>query len=480
METVNKEERPPLKLNYKRTFVIGFAFFGILPLWGIYNNYCANFLSEMFKTLMYPDIDFDVSSAEATNAVLEVQYLVGIIMALDNVFALVMLPIFGNLSDKTHSKIGKRMPFILIGTFIAAIAFPFIPLFYYWNNIVGLIITMVVVIFFMMMYRNPAVALMPDITPKPLRSRANGIINLVGYIGAIVGAGLGMLLPFTKYLSSSDTVGRIWIIETPFLIASILMVVTCLVLFFKIKENKIEEEMADDMRRGEEEAAVADAVTEDAPMSKANKKMLILILAAEVLWFMSFNAIETFMSNYTLYYLNASTGSSSIATAVLTVCSLVTFIFAGRLADKIGRKWTIVLGLSIIVLALLAACFVEPLTIASGETMAAFPWVLYVVFAFAGIGWALVNCCSFPMVVELCPKSKIGKFTGYYYTASMLAQSVTPILIGLLFKQLKLWQVLPIYSTVLMAAALVVFLFVKNIKSTKASSKVGIEALDQE
>jgi maltose/moltooligosaccharide transporter len=465
------KEQKPLKLNYKRTFIIGFAFFGILMLWQVYNTYCPSMLTELLKTAM------------GTNDSTQVQYIVGIIMAMDNVAALFMLPIFGHLSDKTKTPIGKRMPYIIGGTIIAAAVFPFIPLCFHWNSLAGVIATMAIVLFFMMMYRNPAVALMPDITPKPLRSRANGIINLVGYIGAICAGGLAIFLKFTTYMSTKN----LWVIETPFLVASGLMLVTAAVLFFKIKENKIEEEMEPEMRRGEELAATEEKVVDDDPMPKKNLIMLILILTAEFLWFFSFNAIETFGQNYGIYYLGCESSKMSTATIILTICSLVTFIPAGYLADKIGRKWTIVIGLSIIIGLLLWGCFIKPTGITYDVTVDGvtttyqkFPWAFYLIFGGCGVGWAMVNCCSFPMVVELCSSKKIGRFTGYYYAASMAAQSLTPIVMGLIFKVSGAYWVMPIYSCASMAAALIVFLFVKNVRAKKVQNKKGLEGLDQD
>jgi len=457
----------PLKLNYKRTFIIGFAFFGILMLWQIYNAYCPSMLTELLKKAMGTD--------DST----QVQYIVGIIMAMDNVAALVMLPIFGHISDKTRTPIGKRMPYIIIGTLISAAVFPLIPLFFYLNNLAGVIAMMAIVLFFMMMYRNPAVALMPDITPKPLRSRANGIINLVGYIGAISAGGLAIFLKFTTFTATHN----LWIIETPFLIASVLMVLTCLFLFLKIKENKIEEEMGPELARGEKLAATEEKVADDAPMPRKNLVMLILILAAEFLWFFSFNALETFGQNYGIYYLKAESSGMSTATIILTICSLITFVPAGYLADKIGRKWTIVIGLSIIIAVLFWGCFIRPSDVTyfvDGTEYHKFPWAFYVIFGMAGVGWAMVNCCSFPMVVELCSNKKIGRFTGYYYAASMAAQSITPIVMGLIFKITSAYWVMPIYSCVAMSAALIVFLFVKNVKANKVQNKKGLESLDQE
>ena len=225
-----------LKLNIKRTCLIGFAFFGILLLWQVYDSWCPTFLTELFKET------FNATTEE------EVQYLVGIMMAFDNLAALILLPIFGTLSDKTKSPIGKRMPYILVGTLVCAIAFPFIPVLFHYHNLAGVIVMMFIVVVFMMMYRNPAVSLMPDMTPKPLRSRANGIINIMGYIGGAFGTLVGIVFVLSSYLNDEGSweYNNIWAIEAPFLIASILMVISALVLFFTIKENKIALEVKDE------------------------------------------------------------------------------------------------------------------------------------------------------------------------------------------------------------------------------------------
>ncbi len=227
---------PGLKLNYRRTFLIGFAFFGILLLWQVYDSWCPTFLTDIFARRMY-----NISSAELKagdpGKILNVQWIVGIIMACDNLAALILLPIFGSLSDRTKTPIGKRMPYILVGTLVVAIAFPFIPLFFHYNNILGMVIMMAIVLMFMMMYRNPAVALMPDITPKPLRAKANGIINIMGYIGGAFATVLGLFLVLSSYINAPDAERNLWVIELPFIIASVLMVISALVLFATIREN---------------------------------------------------------------------------------------------------------------------------------------------------------------------------------------------------------------------------------------------------
>ncbi len=479
----------PLKLNKKRTAYIGIAFFGILLLWGIYNSYCGNFLTFMFAEKMFGLTSEQLKDAANADKFINVQYLVGIIMALDNIAALFLMPLFGNLSDKTHTKLGKRMPYIIVGTVVSAIALPFIPLFFaegYINQnldvaLPGVISMMVVVLFFMMMYRSPAVALMPDLTPKPLRSRANGIINLIGFLGGAVAVIFAMVMPFSNFVTNGKTgYKNIWWIEIPFIVASVVMLISLGILLWKVKENKIEADVAEEMKRGDKLAETVDEVKDEGPLSKENRKNLILILIAEALWFMSFNAIETFMSNYTMFYLDASTASKGYLDAVNGLCGAVAFVFAGRVADRIGRKRTILIGLCVVTASYLAFCF-TPSGIAANTAYTFsknIPWFLFIVFACAGAGASFIHNCSFPMVVDFCNSGKIGKFTSYYYGASMLAQSITPILIGLIFKATGQWQALPIYSTALMAMALIVFLFVKAPMKDKTENKKGLEALD--
>ena len=366
-----------LKLNYKRTFLIGFAFFGILLLWQVYDSWCPTFLTDIFARRMYGISSAELKAGDPAK-ILNVQWLVGIIMACDNLAALILLPIFGNLSDKTVTPIGKRMPYILTGTFVAAVAFPFIPLFFHYNNIAGMVVMMGIVLIFMMMYRNPAVALMPDITPKPLRAKANGIINIMGYLGGAFATVLGIFLKLSDYINAADEARKVWTIELPFIIASVLMVISALVLFFTVKENRIAEEMKDEMAEGERLAAVETPVDDDKPMSRANKHMLLAILGAEFLWFMADNAIGTYIGNYVIYYLNSSSSATMILTIAGGLASVVGFAIAGGIADKIGRKWTITAGLGVTFVALIFMCFVTPtgrVTGAHGEY--AFPAALY-------------------------------------------------------------------------------------------------------
>lgn len=478
---VSKPSQAPFKLNYKRTLLIGFAFFGILLLWQVYDSWCPTFLTELFQEAL---------QAESQT---EVQYLVGIMMALDNLAALILLPVFGHLSDKTHTRIGKRMPYILVGTFVCAVAFPFIPVLFHYHNLAGVIALMAIVVVFSMMYRNPAVSLMPDMTPKPLRSKANGLINIMGYVGGACGTLVGVFFVLSDYLGTKDNPhwslgpshSNIWIIEIPFLLASVLMLISALVLFFTIKENKIEKEMEPEMKRGEEEAATADKVSDEAPLTKANRTMLFLILGAEFFWFMADNGIGTFMGNYSLYYLHCKTSSNLINTIVGGLGSVVGFAVGGLIASKIGRKWTVFSGLALTgtCLAVWAVLtFAIPVATPAPGTYNAFPWYLFVIWGLKGFGMSLVHVNSYPMVVELCTGKKIGAYTGYYYASSMAAQTITPIALGSLLFVLgeqDSWKFLPVYAVSCLAISLVIFLFVKNVKTKKTEFKVGLEGIGE-
>lgn len=456
-------EKAPLKLNVKRTFIIGFAFFGILMLWQVYNTYCPLFLTEiLINKFEGKDTDY--------------QYIVGVMMALDNLFALFMLPLFGSLSDKTNTKFGKRMPYIVIGTILSAIVFPLIAVMFAIKSLAGVIIMMCLTLVFMQMYRNPAVALMPDITPKPLRSKANAIINVVGYVGAILGGAVAMFIPFAKFKTNTG------VLLIPFLASCVAMIGTIIVLFIKIKENKIIEEMKEDMQRGEEETELEEKVVENAPLSRKNKISLIILIVAVFLWFASFNSVETFWSSYGQNHLKI--GNYSLFTIVLTIASLSAFVPAALVAEKIGRKWTIVIGLGCVMVGLMLITFIPQNPEIIGFTIDGeihkTPFALYPCFALCGIGWAFINCCSYPMVVELANGNNVGKYTGLYYAASMLAQTLTPVVAGLLVYKAEKWDILFVYATIVMAAALIVFVFVNNIKTKNVKIKKGLEAFDQD
>ncbi len=505
MEQTVQKAKPAFKLNYKRTLLIGFAFFGILLLWQVYDSWCPTLLSELFARAMHPEFvtlraqnDAD-SIAKCNEIIRSVQYPVGIMMAIDNLAALILLPIFGRLSDKTRTRIGKRMPYILVGTFVCAVAFPFIPLLYHSvivdgvqvGKIIGIIILTATVVFFAMMYRNPAVALMPDITPKPLRSKANGLINIMGYIGGAFATVVGLVFVLSDYLGTKidpDTglykahtwqYHNIWSLMMPFFIASVLMLVSAIVLFLKVRENEIAEEMKEEMARGEVNDETIEVIPENEEhISKARKIMLIFILAAEFFWFMADNGVATFMGNYTIYFLGADSSKMMWNVIIGGVGSVIGFAVGGIIAGKIGRKWSIFTGLGLTLLAYLVWSI---LTFTIHFKAGDFPIWIYALWFIKGFGMSLVHVNSYPMVVELCPNSKIGKFTGYYYAASMLAQTITPIALGTLLLLPKFsWEFLPVYGGTCVVFSIVIFFFVKNVKGRKTEIKKGLEAFDSD
>ena len=417
-----------LKLNVKRTMFIGLAFFTILMLWQVYNHYASLFLEDLLVT------KFGGKSTDYA-------YIIGAIMAADNLFGLFMLPLFGGLSDKTNSKYGKRMPYIFVGTILAAIIFPLIPFFYLKNSLVGVFIAMGLTLLVMNMYRNPAVALMPDITPKPLRSKANGIINFVGYLGAIFAGAIAMFIKPDK--ASAITL-------VPFILTSVLMILALVVLVVKIKERKLLEETKEEMAIGETMADTDELVAEDKPLSKNDKYNLIILIISVFFWFFGFNAIESFGSIYANNIFNNPKIWGTVV-IVMTVCSLITFIPAGMLADKIGRKNTVLIGLACIIVGAGLCSFYKSYNIS-----------FLLLIALCGIGWAMINCNSYPMVVEIANKENIGKYTGYYYTASMLAQTITPIFVGILFYFSNVgYAILFPYAAISMLIATVLFFTIR-------------------
>ena len=491
------------KTYLKRTLWIGLAFFGILLVWQLYNSYCSPMLSFLFARH-----DYAAKVAEgathgwttmtellAHGLITEAEYLniqwkVGIIMALDNIAALFIMPLFGRWSDKTKTKLGKRMPYIIVGSVVTAIVLPFVPLFFslgmantdatLMGMIVGMVAMMVLIIVFMMSYRSPAVALMPDLTPKPLRSKANGIINIVGYVGGAVGSVFAIVIPVTKYIDGGGK--SLFMLEIPFIVCSLFLLGSLALLLWKVKENKLHEELDEEIKRGDAFAESAEIVKSNEKLSKTNLRNLILILIAEMLWFMSLNAVETFQTNYVMFWLNTSSSGGAIMTVVSGAASVAGFLLAGFIADKIGRKWTIFLGICLVAACYLAYSFVPRVVVpadASADQIftATLPWFFFILLPTIGLGSSLIHICSFPLVTDYCTSEKIGRFTALYYTASMLAQSITPIVIGFIFMATS-WQALPIYSASLMAAAGLVFFFVRAPKRNDSGANAkGLAAL---
>lgn len=455
-------EEKKLKLNYKLTFKVALAFFGILMLWQVYNTYCPIILEAMLKEL----------------GLTETNYIVGIIMALDNVAAIFIMPIFGRLSDKTKTRFGKRMPYIVIGMLLTIVTFPFIALMCMWNNFAGVIAFMLLFLIIMQSYRSPAVALMPDLTPKPLRSGANGIVNLVGYMGGVFATVLGMFSIFK--LNSQSSLNEIqnkviW----PFIVCTAVLIIVLILMIIFIKENNLLNQTREDVLYGEKLSDTHEIINEDNVLSKKDKRNLFIILAAIVLWYMGFNSFETFGSLFFKNVVGDSTMYSTMA-MVLSIVSIVTFIFFSTISNRIGRKLSIIIGLVAIAIALASVALVSILpniTFVDEEANVMIGWKIFFIgmSVLIGFGWALVNVNSFPMVVEYSNTKNLGKFTSFYYISSMIAQSITPIVVGLIMDFNTLGQrLLFVYASSLMVLSIIAVIFVKekiSIKDRMSKSK---------
>ena len=426
-----------MKLNYKRTVLIGLAFLTISAFWQMYDNVIPLILKNTFGLG---------------------ETVTGAIMAADNVLALFLLPVFGSLSDKVKTPIGRRMPFILGGT---ALAFVFIMLLPFADNTENLILFVVglfVLLIAMGTYRSPAVALMPDLTPKVLRSKANAIINLMGAVGGV------FTLIMIKILVGKGDRPNYYPLFTA---VGILMVVGVIVLFFTIKENKLRKEVGvESEAANEDEKAVSNEANVSGPLPKDVKKSLIFILMSVAFWFIAYNAVTTAFSRYATHVWGLEGGGYADCLMIATVAAIISYIPIGAISSKIGRKKTIQIGI-----VLLGSCFlVAALYPTYHVTMVIF-------FAIIGFAWAAIGVNSYPMVVEMSKAGDVGKYTGLYYTFSMAAQVITPILSGALLEHVSYRTLFP-YSVAFCVLAFITMSQVKHGDSKPIPKKDILENLD--
>lgn len=513
-----------MKLNYKRIILVGFAFFLIQAFWQAYDNTIPMILTNKFG----------MSQAWS-----------GAIMALDNVLALFMLPLFGAISDKHHSKWGRRTPFIVVGTLIAAvmlIALSFVDnaqlhhisdvaaiddpaaleTIYdreadetlltpggqkfvlsrqftkeeftqirsqitvdgaavtnpdYTNyvmparqacawdatakspvTLVFFIAPLLVILVSMAVFRSPAVALMPDVTLKPLRSKANAVINLMGSAGGILVLVLGMVFATSAVRNSlMNYIGY-------FAVIAAIMLAALVVFMLTVREN----EWAAEMQQQSVELGLEDkeeAATGERKLSVDEVKSLIFLLLSIVLWFFGYNAVT---SKYSVYASNILHKDYNLTLIIAQAAAIISYLPVGFIASRVGRKKTILAGVIMLTAAFTTASFMS----AESPTM-----LMNAMFALAGIAWATINVNSFPMVVEMCSGGNVGKYTGFYYTASMAAQVATPMLSGLLMDRMGMHVLFP-YAAVFTALAFVTMLFVRH-GDSKPEAKWGLEALDE-
>lgn len=433
-----------MKLNYKRTILIGFAFMSILAFWQFYDQVIPYLLEKVFSL-----------STFAANA----------IMSIDNVLAIFMLPLFGMISDRTKTPLGKRTPYILFGTIVAVILMLIMSVFVGEVNFWGFIITLVAVLIVMAVYRTPAVAYMPDVTPKSLRSQGNAIINLVGYIGGIFATVVMMFMLKSSKNAQGETVySNDQSFYPVFITIAAFMLVAVLIMVFTVKENK---EVAATKPYMEEES---EETTEEGKLSKPVFKSLVLILLSVFLWFMAYNAVTTAFSRYCVNVWGADLGTSSSYLLTATVAAIAAFVPLGFLSAKVGRKKTVLIGIVMMTVCYFIAIFLRTQT----------P-IMYLIFGVVGIGWAAINVNSFPMVVEMSSGADVGKYTGFYYTFSMAAQITTPLLSGLLIDKLGFgYNVLFPYAVAFSVLSFVTMSMVKHGDQKPQKAKSILESFDVE
>ncbi len=433
-----------MKLNVKRTALVGLAFMSISAFWQLYD----------FSVPLILKNTYALGDTAA-----------GAVMAMDNIVALFLLPLFGALSDRCTMKMGRRMPFMLFGGILAAglaLLIPFVtkaaPLPVFLALLAALLISMAT-------FRSPTVALMPDVTPKPLRSKGNAIINLMGAIGgALVLALTNVLLVKTVNAAGETVSDYIWL----YLTVSLLLIGSMLVIRFVIPERKLAAEADAINRRLDAEKAPEPVPNVPArKLSKSELTSLVLILCSVSLWFMGYNAVTTAFSKYAMQVLHVAETAAANCVLVATVVAILSYWPVGQLSSKFGRKKMIMGGIALLMVAFLAAGLLKELT-----------FVAYICFALVGMGWASIGVNSYPMVVELASGGDVGKYTGYYYTFSMAAQVLTPILSGALLEHVGYWTLFP-YAFVMLTLAMLTMSRVKH-GDSKPEAKKGLEALDVE
>ncbi|MBN1178782.1 MAG: SLC45 family MFS transporter [Anaerolineae bacterium] len=390
------------KLNYGKTFLIGFGFFGISVMWTLYNAYVPIYLQAGHAGFdAQGELGFGLGPG-----------LTGVVMTLDNIAAFFLLPLIGVWSDRIWTRLGRRMPFILVLSPIAIAAFLVIPI------AVGMIpvelngqtgelgaqlavfmLAIGVFLLAMASFRTPVIALMPDLTPSPLRSQANGIINMMGGVGTLIATlGSGILY----------SMGRI----TPFLFGGILMAVAVVVLFIFVKESPGSSVTA----RDDEGFGALQGIKR---LPAEGRRSLALLMGAIFCWFVGYNAVETFLTSYGVSELAMSPGTAPLLMGVASLSFLVFAVPSGYIAARFGRRRTIITGLIVFGVLLVANFFLRNATLIWG------------VMAIGGMGWALVNINSLPMVIDISVSdADLGTYTGLYYIASQLAAVTGPIVNG--------------------------------------------------
>ena len=399
------------RLSAGRTFLLGLGFFGVSVIWAMYNAYVPIFLKE----------NFNLRST-----------IIGLVMTIDNILAILLLPYLGALSDRTRTHLGRRRPFILVGSALALVFFLLIPAANAFQRLGLMMLTIVAMNLSMALFRSPVIALMPDITPSRFRSQANGIINFMG--------GLGALLVFFGGKPLYDRRPSL-----PFIVGGLVMFASSLLVVIFIREPAPAREeggrssLADSFR----------ALGANLKDVFAGEKSLFFILLAILCWFIGYNAIETFFTSYAKYHLGMKESTGALILGFFSVTFMAASLGAGFVAVRLGRNRTIRIGLLAVGATMVLALFLKSFL------------PLAAVFAVGGLAWSLVNVNSLPMVVDMTTLEKVGGYTGLYYFFSQAANIIAPPVAGVLIDAFG-YASLMVFASVLFVAAFFIMSLVRR------------------
>ena len=466
------------KLNYGKTALTGFGFLAASIAWAIYDPYITKILNHLlnasptvtaWSNTLVEKMPFLASFAasQGEDVVLAgggftlVPLFIGIIMTFDNIFGVIFQPTFGKLSDRCHSKLGKRRPFIVFGAPISALLFACIPFVALTESLPLTMLFIILFVFVMSLWRAPVVALMPDLTPPELRSQGNAVINLMGGLGGLIGMVAGTIV--TVIMSAVLGKGNYEEIDTypyVFLIGSVVMIIGMLVLLFKVKEPDSrlaavsEQNQAIDAAakaKAEKEAKKAEKAARKAQkLSKSERTSLIFMLCGLFFLFCGTNAITTFFALFAAEILGKTTAEATIMMAIFAVCSAAAALPAGALGKKIGRKKTILLGLGVSM-----AVF---LLYVATRSMA----LIWVALVLGGAANMFITVNTLPLVLEIGGLDKVGTFTGYYYTATFSAQIASPIVYGIVRMISGTYMSLFVYSPIMFILSMLCIFVVRH------------------
>ncbi|MBR5442235.1 MAG: MFS transporter [Clostridia bacterium] len=466
------------KLHVWHTILTGFAFLSTSIAWAIYDPYITKILNRLLSESAwvtalsqslneaFPKLaEFAATQGQDVNAagggITLVPLFIGVIMTFDNIFGVIFQPTFGKLSDRCRSKLGKRRPFIVYGAPVSAAIFAIIPWVALTNSLPATMVCIILFVFSMSLWRAPAVALMPALTPPKLRSEGNAIINLMGGVGSVIGMVAGTIVGVVyKLITQSEvTAANEQSTSFPyvFLVGGLVMIIGMLVVRMFVNEpssklgDQLERNQAlEEQAQAEAEKAAKKAAKKEQKLSKGERKSLICMLGGLFFLFCGTNAITTFFALFAAEVLGKSTSEATIMTTLFALCSAAAAIPAGKMGKKLGRKKTILIGLVVFMIVFLLYVVTHSMAL------------IWVALVFGGFANMLITVNTLPLVLEIGGIDKVGTFTGYYYTATFSAQIASPIIYGIVRMVSGSYLSLFVYSPIMFILSILCIIFVKH------------------